>query len=173
MIIDVFRDNVIPLLNQDRAEKVNYVWGDSSYIREHLSIMKKSSGTAPYRFPLIGLYSPIDEMVDSEQYEARAVVRIIIAVNTLPEYTNEQRLEISFKKVLRPLYESLFRAIEKSKCFNIPYKGLSYTYTENYTFGKRGAIDFDGKEIDEKIDAIEIKNLELTIKKLNCYAHRL
>ena len=52
--------------------------------------------------------------------------------------------------------------------FDVPYDGiLSHTYTENYSFGKRGAIDADGKEIDEKIDAIEIKNLELTIKKLN------
>lgn len=173
MIIDVFRDNVIPLLNQKFEDKVNFVWGDSSYIREYLSLLKKSSSTAPYRFPLIGLYSPIDEIKDSGQYEVRATVRIIIAVNTLPEYTNEQRLDISFKKVLRPLYECLFKAIEQSRCFDVPYSGFTYTYTENYTFGKRGAIDIDGKEIDEKIDAIEIKNLELTIKKLNCHAKRL
>lgn len=173
MIIDVFRDNVIPLLNDGRELQANFVWGDSSYIREYLSLLKKSSETAPFRFPLIGLYSPIDEIRDSSSNNFRATVNLIIAVNTLPEYTNEQRLDISFKQVLRPLHDDLFKAIEKTRMFDIPYLGLNYTYTENYTFGKRGAIDVDGKEIDEKIDAIEIKNLELKFKKVSCYANRL
>ena len=48
------------------------------------------------------------------------------------------------------------------RSFDVPYDGiLSHTYTENYSFGKRGAIDADGKEIDEKIDAIEIKELRI------------
>lgn len=173
MIIDVFRDNIIPLLNKGKELQANFVWGDSSYIREYLSILKKSSKTAPFRFPLIGLYSPFDEVRDSGAYGCRATVNLIIAVNTLPDYTNEQRLDISFKEVLRPLYKDLLKAIEETRMFDIPYIGLTHTYTENYTFGKRGAMDVDGKEIDEKIDAIEIKNLELKLKKVSCYANRL
>lgn len=172
-MIDTFKDCVIPLLNKDRTLKANFVWGDSAYIREYLLTLKKSSATAPYRFPLIGLYSPFDEMRDSPDYKAKASVNLILAVNTLPGYTNEQRLEVSFKECLRPLYDDLMKAIEGCKMFDIPYEGLSHTYTENYTYGKRGAIDADGKEVDEKIDAIEIKNLELTIKNVSCYAKRL
>ena len=61
MIIDVFRDKVLPILNEGREFPVNFVWGDSAYIREYLLTLKSSSDTAPYRFPLIGLYSPFDE----------------------------------------------------------------------------------------------------------------
>lgn len=172
-MIDTFKDYVIPLLNKDRALKANFVWGDSAYIREYLLTLKRSSSTAPYRFPLIGLYSPFDELRDSVAYKAKANVNLIIAVNTLPEYTNEQRLEVSFKQCLRPLYEDFMRALSECRRFDIPYDGFSHSYSENYTFGKRGAIDADGKEVDEKIDAIEIKNLELTIKNVNCYANRL
>ena len=58
----------------------------------------------------------------------------------------------------------------KSDKFDFGYSGIvSHTYSENYSFGRRGAVDVDGKEVGEKIDAIEIKNLDLTVKiKLLC-----
>lgn len=171
MMIDIFRDKVMPLLNEGRDVPVNFVWGDSSYIREYLLTLKGSSYTAPYRFPLIGLYSPFDE--NHQNGVVSASVNLILAVNTLTEYTNEQRLDVSFKEVLRPLYDAFFKALENSREFDIPYNGFNHTYVENFSFGNRGALDVDGQEIDEKIDAIEIKNLNLTLKKVNCYANRL
>lgn len=171
MMIDVFRKKVIPLLNKDRQVPVNFVWGDSSYIREYLLSLKKSSSTAAYRFPVVGLYSPFDERKNNGVVSAS--VNLIIAVNTLVGYTNEQRMEVSFEKVLRPLYSELMKALEGSKSFNVPYKGFDHTYVENFSFGKRGALDVDGKEIDEKIDVIEIKNLDLTLKPFDCYENRL
>lgn len=172
MIIDVFRDKVIPLLNKGRKNPVNFIWGDSAYIREYLLTLKKSSSTAPFRFPLIGLYSPFDEVVRNGVLNAN--VSLILAVNTLPSYTNEQRLDVSFKGVLRPLYEEFMEALKGVRTFDVPYTGVfNHTYTENFSFGKRGALDVDGKEIDEKIDVIEIKNLDLTLKNLDCYANRL
>jgi hypothetical protein len=82
-------------------------------------------------------------------------------------------MEVSFEKVLRPLYSEFMKALEGSKSFNVPYKGFDHTYVENFSFGKRGALDVDGKEIDEKIDVIEIKNLDLTLKPFDCYENRL
>ena len=170
-MIDTFREYVIPLLNKDRGLKANFIWGDSAYIRECLLTLKKSSTTAPYRFPLIGLYSPFEERFENGRLSAS--VNLILAVNTLPSYTNEQRLDVSFKGVLRPLYHDFIEAMNKSRCFDVPYNGFNHSYVENFSFGKRGALDVDGKEIDEKIDAIEIKNLSLTLKNLDCNAHRL
>jgi hypothetical protein len=170
-MIDVFRKKVIPLLNKDRQVPVNFVWGDSAYIREYLLSLKKSSSTAAYRFPVIGLYSPFDERKNNGVVSAS--VNLILAVNTLVGYTNEQRMEVSFEGVLRPLYSDFMKALEGSKSFNVPYKGFDHTYVENFSFGKRGALDVDGKEIDEKIDVIEIKNLDLTLKPFDCYENRL
>ena len=133
--------------------------------------MKKSSSTAAYRFPVIGLYSPFDERKNNGVVSAS--VNLILAVNTLVGYTNEQRMEVSFEGVLRPLYSDFMKALEGSKSFNVPYRGFDHTYVENFSFGKRGALDVDGKEIDEKIDVIEIKNLDLTLKPFDCYENRL
>lgn len=171
MMIDIFRDKVMPLLNEGREVPVNFVWGDSAYIREYLLTLKGSSYTAPYRFPLIGLYSPFDER--KQNGNVSASVNLILAVNTLTDYTNEQRLDVSFKEVLRPLYDALMTALEGCREFDVPYQGFNHTYVENFSFGKRGALDVDGKEMDEKIDAIEIKKLNLKLKDLSCYAKRL
>jgi hypothetical protein len=133
--------------------------------------LKKSSSTAAYRFPVIGLYSPFDERKNNGVVSAS--VNLILAVNTLVGYTNEQRMEVSFEGVLRPLYSDFMKALEVSKSFNVPYRGFDHTYVENFSFGKRGALDVDGKEIDEKIDVIEIKNLDLTLKPFDCYENRL
>ena len=111
MIIDVFRDKVIPLLNKERDTPVNFIWGDSAYIREQLLTLKKSSATAPYRFPLIGLYSPFDEVVRNGRVTAN--VSLILAMNTLPGYTNEQRMDVSFKGALRPLYDDFMEAMKE------------------------------------------------------------
>ena len=155
MIIDIISD-VCASLSKRMDKQINYIYGDSSYIRETLLLLGKSRVTASGKFPMIGLYVPLDEERDSENYFCKASVNIIIATNTLEKYTNEQR-----------------RELKKSDKFDFGYSGIvSHTYSENYSFGRRGAVDVDGKEVGEKIDAIEIKNLDLTVKNQNCYANR-
>lgn len=172
MIIEIMAD-ICDSLSQKRDSRINYIYGDSSYIREQLLELGKSKATASGKFPMIGLYVPYDEERDSSDYFCRTSVNMIIATNTLGKYTNEQRRKISFIGVLRPLYEDLIEEVGTCRRFDFGYSGIiSHTYSENYSFGRRGALDVDGKEVGEKIDAIEIKNLELTVKNQNCYANR-
>ena len=159
---------------QDTAERyghdITYLFGDWSYISNTLT-QWNTPETAAKKYPLIVLYSPFDERKNNGVVSAS--VSLILAVNTLAGYTNEQRLDVSFKEVLRPLYHDFLKALEDCRAFDVPYQGFNHTYVENFSFGKRGALDVDGKEIDEKIDVIEIKNLDLTLKILDCYANRL
>lgn len=172
MIIEAMSE-VCSSLSERVGYRVNYLFGDSSYIREELLVLGKSQLTASGKFPLIGLFVPFDEVRDSEDYFCKASVNLIIATNTLAKYTNEQRREISFEGVLRPLYRGLMDELRLCGKFDFGYAGIvSHVYSENYSFGRRGALDVDGKEVGEKIDAIEIKNLELTVKNQNCYANR-
>lgn len=172
MIIDTMKE-ICESLSEKRKSPVNYLYGDSSYIREQLLALGQSKSTAANKFPLIGLYVPFDEARDNEDYFCKAAVNMIIATNTLEKYTNEQRRKISFVGVLRPLYDDFIRELKECRKFDHGYSDIiSHIYSENYSFGRRGAIDADGKEVGEKIDAIEIKNLELTVKKQDCYANR-
>lgn len=173
MITECFEDICTKLSNK-KGYPINYIWGESSYIRETLLILSKSGSTASNKFPLIGLYSPFTEAKDNASYHCRTNVNLIIAVNTLEKYTNEQRLEISFNGLLRPLYDDFIKEVHDYKKFDFGYKAhVNHDYIENYTFGRRGAFDSQGNELNDKIDAIEIKNLELTVKKENCYGKRI
>ena len=69
---------------------------------------------------------------DSENYFCKASVNIIIATNTLEKYTNEQRREISFEGIFRPLYYGFIEELKKSDKFEFGYSGIvSHTYSEN------------------------------------------
>lgn len=173
MIVEIFSD-ICKRVSSEVGYDVNYIFGDSTYIREAILTQKKIPQTATKRFPLIGLYTPfVEDKTDSKVY-CKADVNIIIAVNTLKDYTNEQRIEVSFKGLLRPLYNALIKEVGAEKRFDFGYSGhVAHSYSENLVFGRRGAFDADGKEIEEKIDAIEITNLSLTVKKIKCYGNRL
>ncbi len=172
MIIDIMGE-VCKSLSEKRGHTVNYIFGDSSYIRESLLKMSKCKNAEAYKYPLIGLYSPFEEYRGNEDYFCKASVNMILAVRTLDSYSNEQRLEISFKGFLRPLYNDFMTALKDSSRFDFGYSDIiPHAYVENYSFGHRGAVDTDGESLDEKIDAIEIRNLELTVKNMNCYANR-
>lgn len=170
MIVELFKD-IVSKVSENLGYDINYMFGDSSYIREQMFQLGKSYKSVKY--PLIALYTPIEEYKSDPNYYCKASVGMIIAVSTSKNYSNEQRLEASFVTMLRPIYDVLMNQILLCEKLDFGYSNhVSHTYTENYVFGRRGALDSDGKELEEKIDAIEIKTLELKIKKTQCYAKR-
>lgn len=172
MIVDIMKE-VCEALSEKRGHAVNYIFGDSSYMRENLLQMSKSKEVEGLKYPLVGLYSPFEEQRDSDGYFCRGNVNMILAVRTVAGYTNEQRLDISFKGFLRPFYNDFIEVLKSSQKLDFGYSGIvPHVYVENYSFGRRGAIDADGESLSDKIDAIEIKNLELTVKNQDCYANR-
>lgn len=67
MIIDIISD-VCASLSKRMDQQINYIYGDSSYIRETLLLLGKSRVTALGKFPMIGLYVPLDEERGSEDF---------------------------------------------------------------------------------------------------------
>ena len=154
------------------GSNVSYLFGDWNYISNQLTVWGKSPNTSPLKFPIICLYSPFTEERDAE--EARVSLEFIIMVNTEKIYSNEDRESISFDKVLRPIYRLFMDEIRGDRRFVSDYRGVvPHQYTENYRYGRVGVMGPDGKPFRDFIDAIEIKNLDLTIKKVKCYGKRI
>lgn len=154
------------------GRNVSYLFGDWSYISNQLTVWGKSPKTSPLKFPIICLYSPFTEERDAE--DVRVSLEFIIMVNTEKNYSNEDRESISFDKVLRPIYRLFMDEIRGDRRFASDYRGIvPHQYTENYRYGRVGVLGPDGKPFRDFIDAIEIKNLELTIKKEKCYGKRI
>lgn len=154
------------------GRNVSYLFGDWSYISNQLTVWGKSPKTSPLKFPIICLYSPFTEERDAE--DVRVSLEFIIMVNTEKNYSNEDRESISFDKVLRPIYRLFMDEIRGDRRFASDYRGIvPHQYTENYRYGRVGVLGPDGKPFRDFIDAIEIKNLDLTIKKEKCYGKRI
>ena len=163
---------IVGRVSEKWGRNVSYLFGDWNYISNQLTVWGKSPKTSPLKFPIICLYSPFTEERDAE--DVRVSLEFIIMVNTEKDYTNEDRELISFDKVLRPIYRLFMDEIRGDRRFVSDYRGVvPHQYTENYRYGRVGVLGPDGKPFRDFIDAIEIRNLDLTIKKEKCYGKRI
>ncbi len=148
---------------------INYVFGDSRYVKERLDEMSVSELGTTQKFPLIALFCPFKEERNSTGYYSRASVRVLIACATRQQYSNEQRLVSSFENILRPIYSNFLGALMADGRFDFGYdEHIDHEYSENYSYGRYGAYDSAGDKVSEPIDAINITNLKLIVKNPNC-----
>lgn len=149
--------------------EINYTFGNAKYVKDRLDELSKTSRGNEMKFPLIALFCPFNEQRNSPEYYTKAKVRILIAHSSMQQWSNEQRLETSFRNVLRPIYSRLLEAIKEDGRFDFSYDGqIRHEYSENYSYGRYGAFTSTGEAVSEPIDAINISNLELTVKNPNC-----
>lgn len=153
------------------AEKVGcnvtYLWGDWSYIADTLTRWNASEYTAGLKYPCICLYSPYEERrtMQGGREQSEATLELLIMVNTLKDYTNEERDAVSFENVLRPIYRVFISSLMDDPRIVRNYSGVpAHTYTENYRYGRLGVLMADNRPFADFLDVIEIKNLGLTFK---------
>lgn len=168
---DIFAD-IVKKVSKRYGSNVSFLFGDWAYISNQLTLWGKSPKTSKLKFPIICLYSPFAE--DRSSAETEVSLEFIIMVNTLKGYSNEDRQKTSFEQVLRPIYNLFLDEIKKDINIVRSYNDVvPHSYIENYRYGRVGVIGEDGKPFSDFIDAIEMKNVNLTIKEVKCYGNRL
>ena len=148
---------------------INYTFGNAQYVKDRLDELSKTPSGEAMKFPLIALFCPFNEDRKSRQYYSRSKVRILIACSSQQQYSNEQRLELSFRNILTPIYRRFLEELKKDNRLDFGYDNqVKHEYSENYSYGRYGAHTGTGDAVSESIDAINISNLELTVKPYNC-----
>lgn len=148
---------------------IHYVFGNAQYVKDKLDDLSTSPRGAEMKFPMIALFCPFNEQRNTPDYHSKAKVRILIACSSDKKWSNEQRLETSFKNILRPIYNRFLEALKEDGRFDFGYdEHVAHEYSENYSYGRYGAHTGTGEEVSEPIDAINISNLELKVKLPNC-----
>lgn len=155
------------------SPRINYIFGSDQYVKDKLDEYSKTpAGVSAERnpkFPLIAFLMPVTEQRDGAFYFSKAKVSLLIACSSRKEWSNEQRLETSFKNILRPVYVRLMDALRNDRRLITGYdEVIPHTYSENYSYGRYGAYTHSGDSVSEPIDAINIGSLELKIKVVNC-----
>ena len=151
---------------------VNYLYGSAQYVKDMLDVRTKGrGGNMPLKFPLVALQTPTVVVIDSPDYQYRAKVNLIIACSARSEWSNEKRMETSFRRVLLPIYEKLLEVLLADPRFDWGYGQLEYvphTMSKNFDYGRYGAVTPGGDEVSEPIDAIDIRSLEIKINLNSC-----
>ena len=137
----------------------HYLYGTFKYISSYLNQQDKVPVSKVKKYPLIALFMPFTESNGDNMFvrsEASLTIGFITSSND--DYTNPDRYTNSFS-ILYPLYELFLQKLIASKRFDdidtwlIPH---DKTDLLNWSSSNKNIIN-------DKIDAIEIKNLELKL----------
>lgn len=156
-------------MEEIECPELSYVFGNSLYVKERLDELSKTVDGSSAKLPMIALFCPIIESREDPDCQASAKVRVLIAASSLQQWSNEERREYSFENVLRPIYNSFIEALIADDRLDFGYRDfVKHKYSENYSYGRYGALDSSGEAVSEPIDAINITDLELKINKKTC-----
>jgi hypothetical protein len=143
-----------------------YMYGHPVEIVNELQKKSKHPTGKINKFPLIALFQDFEERRGENQAnEGEVSLNLIIATYTKAEYLSSQRYQVNFKPILIPIYELLLDEIVKSMYFNdISFGLIPHTKTDRVYWGKQGLYGSEGNIFNDRIDAIEITDLNLKIK---------
>lgn len=118
------------------------------------------------KYPLIWylIDGSIEELVADNLSNKRTVqnATVIICTQTDATYTSEDRFNNTFIPILRPLYDSFMFHLKRSNLVrSTDY--FKHTYHENLFWGRDGLYGHTANIFDDKLDAIIIENLQLSI----------
>ncbi len=149
---------------------IHYEHGHPLEIVNTLRGMGKTPSYDPLKYPLIALFHPFDEQRGTgDRVLAEVKLNIIIAALTKPDLVAERRLQCTYIPILYPLYDLFINSLTHSGYFFLnPNEIPPHTKTDQMYWGKKGLYGMEGNIFGDHIDAIEITDLELKIKKPNC-----
>ena len=140
--------------------------GTANEISASLIDMNKSPESYQVKFPGILNFQPVEQRFTNEEVTYSYNLGIVAPVKS--SWTTEEREKYVFDPILRPIYKELLNQITKigkNNFFRVDFGMLPHRMYEVYTTGNNMNELIKGRYGDF-IDAIEIHDLQLKIKKL-------
>lgn len=109
-------------------------------------------------------FHPIRQVVNNGQ--TTIYYSLAIAASTNSKWLTEKRETQVFDRLLRPIYDEFIQQIDKCGYFRKDYGAPPHTKYEVFTTGNNQGVIVD--RYGEHIDAIELHNLQLTLKNSLC-----
>lgn len=154
----------------EQTSAKQYLYGPAQEVLKRIADMNKTAESIKNKYPLIFMPTDIEESRgERSDLQSTIIIPSIVILNaTKKEYYAEQRYENNYKTVLVPIYKAFLTAIAQNVAFGETDDfQIKHNYIERYSWGKYALFQESGINADF-IDAIEIKNLELTIKRKIC-----
>lgn len=169
VVADVEDALLTQLQTYDAAiQAISFFQGNILEVQQRLVEWSKSRTVKLQRFPCIILLEDIDQVRDERGGSQRfgtAKCQVIICNATRKGWTSEQREEKNFSPVIRPVYYQFLHELSKRPEFNAP-TNPRHTFIERKQWGTE---DNTANILTDYVDAVELKDLTLTINFSNCY----
>ena len=156
---DTNTSTYIELPNYTLIAPTNIRFYKSSYI-EFENILEKIKDSAK-KFPLIFINSDKVEFSAVGEFMEANIGQIVIATKSNPDWTSDLREVYNFDTILRPLVNTFEVSLQRYGLINTKTK---LNYKEHFFFGRSGEYGNTGNLFSDFVDAIEIKNLKVTLK---------
>jgi len=157
--------NIVDEASLSYGKSLFFTFGPRKEIIESLISMSKSSASSLKKYPLIALVGdcPIEKSLQNVYGEVTCnfIIATLSDLNTKAEKRNES----NYVGILQPIYKAFIDEIFNSRLFSTAYEPtLRHELNLKFDYAK-GRLQFDNAVSPDIIDAIEIKNLKLKIKK--------
>lgn len=151
-------------------QQIHYEYG---HPKEIIRVLATMSDTREYEFkkyPLVALFQDFPEDGGRDfTYKANGRFTVIIANQTEPTYTAEERYTKNFKPLLYPIYEELINQLSRSRNFlTKSRKSIVQSKIDRPFWGREGLYGNEANKFGDNLDCIEIRNLELKVRYKRC-----
>lgn len=145
------------------VSKMSYLYGNWKEISLQLSKYNLNEIEKGKYFPLFLLIEDIlvERRSDTNIYGVATGVNVIICYKTLNTFTSAQREDKTFAPILRPLYHSFLKHLQKHMAVNLySDRFINHNVLERKFWGMD---DHTQNALGYHIDAIDISNLEIPL----------
>ena len=165
---DILQD-VVNQVSLQLGYKVHFQFGHPLEIIENLKRLTTATATTDKKYPLIALLSDTEETREGNakvNYDYEVNCNILILTVTNKKYLANDRIEHSFKKILHPIYDSFLNQINLSQKIFIDYgTNPKHNKFDRLYWGREPIYNQKENLFSDFVDAVELKNLNLKIKK--------
>jgi hypothetical protein len=163
-IYTMFSD-IVKIAGETYGKELFFTFGPRKEIIESLVAMSKSNATSLKKYPLIALVGDCPITKSEQNVYGEVTCNFIIAVLSDINTKAEQRNKNKYVAELQPVYKQFIESIMSSRLFSTAYEPtLRHELNLKFDYAK-GRLQFENAVSNDIIDAIEIKNLKLKIKK--------
>jgi hypothetical protein len=162
-ITDIIGEVVNGVAN-DLDLNIVYYYGDVNEVVQKLNILARNNTE---RYPAVAMFTDITQRRGNRNDLIAEVTipYILFCCITEKGWHAEERIENSIKQTLYPIYERFLKNLElNDKLLKTSEYFLRHNYTERLSIGK-SALFVNNNGGNDFIDAIEVQNLELQIKR--------
>ena len=165
---DILQD-VVKQVSIEYKSKVHFQFGHPLEIIENLKRLTTATATIDKKYPLIALLTDTEEIRDGNaktDYDYEVNCNILILTVTNKQYLANDRIEHSFKKILHPIYDSFLNQIKLSQKIYTDYgTNPKHNKYDRLYWGREPIYNQKENLFSDFVDAVELKNFNLKIKK--------